>query len=292
MTKIKRARITFQSGPDECVGYFFVPEGIKGPVACVVLGHGFTGTQDRLQSSAERFAAEGMAALTFDYRAFGESGGKPRQVISIKGQLEDFKNAIAFARSQPVVDPSRIGVWGSSLAGGYVITLAAKDPTIAAVVAQVPFNGFPKKVEGRSKEATNRLLGAMIKDSFRGMFGREPFYIKAVGTTGELAVMATPEAQKTIDGMKSDQWQNKVAPRVLFEMMKYKPGSVAADIKIPVMVCVATQDKETQQGAALAAGPRAVLKSYPVAHFEIYRPDIREQVLNDQATFFKKVLAA
>jgi hypothetical protein len=38
-----------------------------------VMGYGFSGTQDRLFAGAERFAAAGMAALTFDDRNFGES---------------------------------------------------------------------------------------------------------------------------------------------------------------------------------------------------------------------------
>ena len=37
-----------------------------------VMGHGFSGTQDRLFAGAERFAAADMAALTFDDRNFGK----------------------------------------------------------------------------------------------------------------------------------------------------------------------------------------------------------------------------
>lgn len=289
---ITKTKISFTSGKDTCVGYLFTPANAKGPLACVVLGHGFTGTQDRLEGSAERFASEGMAALTFDYRCFGESSGRPRQVISIKGQLQDFRNAIAFAKGQPNIDADRIGIWGSSLGGGHVISLAGTDPTIAAVVAQVPFNGFPKKVEGRSKADTNKLLRAMIKDALRGFFGRPPYYIKAVGNPGELAVMASPQAQKTVESMQSAQWQNKVAPRALLEMMAYKPGKVAANIKVPVMVCVGAFDKETQGDVTrqLAVGPKAELVEYPFSHFEFYEPNNRKKILDDQALFFKRTL--
>jgi cephalosporin-C deacetylase-like acetyl esterase len=48
------------------------------------------------------------------------------------------------------VDPERIALWGSSLGGARVIVVAAEGPRIAAVVAQMPFNGFPRRVEGRS----------------------------------------------------------------------------------------------------------------------------------------------
>jgi hypothetical protein len=69
------------------------------------------------------------------------------------------------------------------------------------VVAQIPFNGFPSRVEGRSAMATTRLLGAMITDAVRGWLGLAPVYIRVVGLPGELAVMASPEAQQTIDRM-------------------------------------------------------------------------------------------
>ena len=291
-TNIERQKIEFNSGKDICHGYLYMPKKASGPLPCVILGHGFTGTQDRLKGNAEYFANNGIAALTFDYRNFGESGGQPRQVIKIKNQLEDFKNAIAFARNQPAIDPDKIALWGSSLGGGHVITAAAKDPRIAAVVAQVPFNGFPKEVEGRTKQETNRLLSAMFRDVVRGWLHMEPLYVKAVGKPGELAVMASNEAEKTIEAMQSDQWQNKVAPRALLDMMRYKPGRTAHLIQVPVMICLAKYDKETLSTLAkqLATGPKAEIHEYPVAHFDFYRPDIRKQVLADQAAFLVRNL--
>ena len=67
-----------------CAGSLFLPEPQAGSdqrLPCVVLAHGFSGTMDRLVPYAERFAADGIAALVFDYRGFGESGGQPRQVV-------------------------------------------------------------------------------------------------------------------------------------------------------------------------------------------------------------------
>ncbi|GAB2609816.1 alpha/beta hydrolase [Streptomyces capparidis] len=289
-------RSVIDSGPGRapCVGYLFLPREAPAPVPCVVLGHGFTGTQDRLRGSAEHFAARGMAALTFDYRGFGESGGEPRQVVSVKAQLADFRAAVAHVRGLPGIDPDRVGVWGSSLGGGHAITLAAEDPRIAAVVAQVPFNGFPKRVEGRPAASTAKLLAAMVRDAVRGRLGRPPLYVKAVGSEGEPAVMAGSEARRTIEAMDSEQWENRVAPRSLLEMMRYRPGRVARRITAPALVCVGEFDRETTSRSQrqLAEGPRAELRRYPVAHFDFYRPDMRERLLEEQADFFAKALLA
>jgi uncharacterized protein len=288
----ERTKVRFDSGGVSCVGYLYHPTSVGSTVPCVVLGHGFSGTQDTpsLQAAAQAFAGAGFAALTFDYRNFGESAGTPRQLITIKGQQEDLHAAIRFARRQAGSNPARIALWGTSLGGGHVIAVAADDPQIAAVVAQIPFNGFPKKVEGRSSTAALRLLGAMVNDAVRGWLGRPPYYIRVVGTTGELAVMATPQAQQTIEAMHSLRWRNEVAPRVLFEMMRYKPSAKAHQLTMPVLVCLAEYDREAPADLArqiAEQASRGEVKSYPLAHFEFYRPDVRAQVIKDQIEFLR-----
>ena len=64
-----------------------------------MLGHGLSAVRDqRLPAYAERFAEAGLAALLFDYRHFGASGGEPRQLVDIDRQLEDWRSAFAYAR--------------------------------------------------------------------------------------------------------------------------------------------------------------------------------------------------
>ncbi|HMD52007.1 MAG TPA: alpha/beta hydrolase, partial [Solirubrobacteraceae bacterium] len=136
--------ISFDSGGVRCVGAHLAGEGTAfagedGRRPCVVMAHGFTGTMDSgLMPFAERFAEAGLDALVFDYRHFGQSDGEPRQLLSIRSQLEDYAAAIAFARALEDVDPDRIVVWGSSYSGGHVIPVAVADGRVAAVISQVP----------------------------------------------------------------------------------------------------------------------------------------------------------
>ena len=55
-----------------------------------------------------------------------------------KDQQEDYRNAISYLQGEPGVDPDRIGIWGSSFAGGNVIVTAALDSRVKALVGQVP----------------------------------------------------------------------------------------------------------------------------------------------------------
>jgi pimeloyl-ACP methyl ester carboxylesterase len=256
------------------------------------MAHGFGGTQEgSLAETARDFAAAGFIVLTFDYRSFGESGGTPRQVISIEAQQVDWRAAVSHARQIPQVDPSRVALWGSSLSGAHVIMVAAEDPKVAAVIAQVPFNGFPSKVEGRTPAETFRLLGAIVKDWWRGRTGGSRHYIPAVGRRGELAVMAFDDAVAAVQTMQNSTWRNEVTPGVLLDMMLwYKPDRVAHRLAMPILVCLGERDHQTPAHLArriAERAPRGEVRQYPYGHFDFYKDDIRRRIASDQVDFLK-----
>ena len=91
----------------------FISSSDRSTTPIIVMAHGLGGTRRmRLTAFAERFVAEGYACLVFDYRYFGDSEGQPRQLLDIKSQLEDWKAAVAYARSLDKIDPNRVVIWG------------------------------------------------------------------------------------------------------------------------------------------------------------------------------------
>lgn len=264
------------------------------PQPTVLLCTGFGGTQDTpaVVAAAQRFAAAGMTAVTFDYRTFGLSAGEPRQVVSVRDQLRDIRTVLARLREDRAVDDDRIALWGTSLGGGHVLAVAATEP-VAAVVAQMPFNGFPRRVEGRPLGRSLAVLAAALRDAARGVLGRPPLYIPAVGAADELAVMVGSEANDAVAGLSSATWRNEVAPRGILEMMRYQPGRRVADIAAPLLVTIAGRDAETvgETTRHLAdQAPDGRLVAYDTTHFGIYRPEVRERVLDDQAAFLRRAL--
>ncbi|MCR8842498.1 dienelactone hydrolase family protein [Paenibacillus sp. SC116] len=289
---VRTERLEFQSGGATCVGYLYRLED-DSPKPCMIIGSGFGGTQDTpsLIAVATGFAQEGFCAFTFDYRHLGESGSLPRQIVSISGQQEDFLSAIRFIREHPSVDERRLGLWGSSLGGGHVISVASKAPEIKVVIAQIPYNGFPKK-SGHSWWQRLKLLRLIREDEKRAKKGIQPLYIPVVGHTGELAVMVGSDASRTIAGMQSKTWRNEVAPRVIMEMAKYKPSSSARNVKASVMICYGEYDKETQGPQTkelIESLPKVEVKAYPVTHFEFYEPGVRDGIIADQIKFLRKM---
>lgn len=289
---MERRAVSFKSEGTRIKGYLRTPDGAP-PHACLVMCHGFGGTMDRLEDAAQMFSEAGYAVLTFDYRGFGESEGRPRQLVSVRKQLADIAAAIAFARGEPSIDPARIALWGSSLGGGHVVVAAAQDGKIAAVISQVPFNGFPKAVEGRSKKETRKLFRAILSDWLRGKLGLPRRYIKAVGRPGELAVMASDEAAEIVEtmiGSGETTWENRIAPAGILEMARYKPSDHAKKLDAPLLLSAAEQDRETPLELVLEiarAAPRGEIRRYPIRHFDVYRPDIREAVIGDQISFLR-----
>jgi hypothetical protein len=91
-----------------------------------------------LPGFAKAFAAEGYAALAFDYRGFGESEGKKWRLIA-RERVEDIVAATTFAGLQPEIDPSRIALFGISYGAANAISAAAIDSRPRAVIAQGGF---------------------------------------------------------------------------------------------------------------------------------------------------------
>lgn len=292
-----RTDATFDAGGWHCAAWVYEPQA-AGPVPCVVLAHGWTGVREqRLDAFAERFAAEGYAAVVFDYRHFGASQGEPRQLLDIGRQLEDWTAAVAFARSLPFVDADRVALWGSSFSGGHVQEIAARDRRVAAVVAQVPFADGLRNLPRLGPVLALRLTLAGLRDQAGALLGAPPRMIASVGPPGSLAVMTTPDAEpgfRSIDPPGST-WRNEAAARIALRVATYRPGRRAGDIAAPILYAVAEDDMITPATFAEKAArraPRAEVLRYPGGHFDVYDGPGFERAVSDQVAFLRRHLTA
>lgn len=288
-----RQDVLIPSHGEQLAAYFYRPDG-DVPAPCVVMAHGFSATRDDgLPTYAEAFRDAGLAAVLFDYRHFGRSGGQPRQLLDIGRQQDDYRAVIEWARHTDGIDPDRIVLWGSSFSGGHVLTVAAGDPRIAAVVAQAPFTDSIATI--RAMPVRNALLAsvAAVRDQLGALAGRPPHYLAAVGAPGSVAAMTAPEADpgfRAIVGPES-LWRNEVAARIVLHLSFYRPVRLAAKLRMPVLFCVCDADATTPPGPSVEAArraPRGELRRYPYGHFGIYTDP---QVKADQVEFLSRVLA-
>jgi uncharacterized protein len=295
---VARARtdVRFHSGETECAGVFIRPE-TTDDVPCVVFAHGFGALKEGGPvRMAERFAGEGYAGLAFDYRYFGESGGEPRQLLSAKHQLDDWRAAIAFARAQDGIDAGRIVLWGSSFSGGHGMALAAEDHSIAAVIAQAPYTDGPKTLLALGPLQNVRLAIAGLRDLFSSAFGGENL-IPIVGPPGATAAMTTSDAEPGYRAMYDEgfEWRNEFTARAALTLPFYSPGKRTEAIGCPLLVQVCSDDAITPPAPAIEAAHRAregELVTYAgIGHFEIYRGEHLERAAADQIDFLQRHLA-
>ena len=294
---MERRDVSFDSGSDRCAAWLYLPAaGEAGPVPCVVMADGFGATRaGGLDAFAQRFAAAGLAALAFDYRGFGDSGGEPRQVLDIPRQLEDWRAAVAFARALPEVDADRVGLWGTSFSGGHVVSIAAEDQRVAAVVSQAPMEDGLSALWAAGRMDNLRLLRAGLRDETRRLLRREPHRIAIVGPPGSVAAMNSPDAEPGYRAMfpPGVRLRNEVAARLALRIGGYRPIRRVAEITCPWLVCVLDDDVITPPRPALKAvgrAPRGEARRYPGGHFDIYLGELFERAVADQVEFLERHL--
>jgi uncharacterized protein len=296
MTSPEDVRIP--AGHEQLAAYLYRPDtdaGTDSRRPCIVMAHGLSGTRDdALPGYAEAFCAAGYAVVLFDYRHFGASSGEPRQLIDIGRQQQDYRTVVAWARTLDDVDPGRIVLWGTSYSGGHVLTVAAGDARIAAVIAQAPFTDSVASVLAVPSRIVPAVMFAAVRDQVQAWRGRPPVLLPAVGDPGDVAAMTSPDAKPGLDAITGSNslWRNELAARLMLRFPFYRPGTKTARLAMPLLIGVCDDDAVTPPGPTVKAAqraPRGELRRYPYGHFDIYHDP---QVKADQLEFLGRVLAA
>jgi uncharacterized protein len=103
-----------------------IPSGAGG--SAITMAHGFGGLKHRsLVPFAECFARAGFTVIVHDHREFGLSGGWPRMDIDPWQQIHDWRRVITYLQELDGADPRRIGIWGTSFAGGHALILGGSE---------------------------------------------------------------------------------------------------------------------------------------------------------------------
>ena len=290
-----RHDVSFTVGEDTCAAWLYLPVGVAAPPV-VILGHGLGATREmRLDVFAERFAEAGIAALAFTYRHFGDSGGQPRQLLSIKRQLADWDAAIAWVKDRRDVDGTRIAVWGSSFGGGHSITVASRHPELRAAVAQCPFTDGLASALALGPTESLKVLPSVARDVAAMVLRRPPAMIPLAGPPGSLALMNAPDALPGYQALLPPEttFRNEVAARVAPTIMAYRPGRAVRKISFPILFCISNTDTVTPPAQSLRyarTAPRGEIKRYGAGHFDFYLGEAFEALVGDQVEFLTRQL--
>jgi pimeloyl-ACP methyl ester carboxylesterase len=266
------------------------------PVA--VMAHGLGGTMDSgLAPFATGLAAAGVDVLMFDYRGFGASEGSPRQVVSVRRQVADYRAAMAAAAGLPGADPRRLVLWGVSLAGGHVLTAAAGRDDVAAVVALTPLvDGLAAGRHALASHSGGELLRsttAGLRSRVATLRGRPPVMMPVVGKPGDVAALTLEGAYEDYLSIAGPTWVNELDAAIGFELGRQRSGRAARDLRCPLLVQIADFDRSAPPQAAAKAAfrGRAQVRHYPCDHFDVWPgKDWFDAALAHQVRFLTQAL--
>ena len=287
---VEKRGVTIFSDGTRMAGDLYLPKNRqpdeKFPAIVLCAGTGGTkgGTQARI---APIFARNGFVVLAFDYRGWGESesqlmavGPQPKPdannelMIKVKAlrwqmnstdQTEDIRAAISFVAGEPNVDKNRIALWGSSYGGGLVTTMAALDPRVKCVAAQVPGMG------GRSPRAVAAAFDLHSKQA-RGEI--EPVPIETGKMTGKMERYSNMRVNPAKNvGFSAVEAAERITSPIIFIVAENEELSDNANVE------------KVHKGLLERGVPSAYHVIKGITHYGIYREGFEEATKLELAFF-------
>ncbi|EMP7225840.1 alpha/beta hydrolase [Acinetobacter baumannii] len=269
---------------------FYIPK-TNNKSAVIIMAHGFAGLrQFKLIQYAQRFAQAGYAVILFDYRYWGGSTGKPREMISINSQLEDWKAMIQYASTCKFIDNRRIVLWGTSLSGGYALSLASELKNIQAIMVQIPYVDGAETAKLYPLQRYPQALKLSSQDYMGSKMGLNPKRLPVVDQY-KLCFMPTADSYYGYLSIVNPDyyWSGEVPARVFFNLMRYRPIQLVRQINIPVLFIAAQHDSlipiESSREAATNIAPFVSYHEWDMKHFDIYHGSWFEKAVTTQLEF-------
>ena len=185
----------------------------SNPVPGIVYIHGYQNNRETSDAYCIELARRGIVVLEIDAIGRGNSG--------IPGQLDDpdfdptygGKTSLAYLKTLPFVDTSKIGLMGHSLGAEMVYTMAVKDPSVNALV----ISGFAYGGNASRTMPKNMLMIFGKYDEFRKrMTGTRDFEKEWMRTELTLTVFPVekPELSKTYGDFNTGTARRVFMPRI------------------------------------------------------------------------------
>ena len=143
---IRETTVQYPSGKVVTMRAFVAAPQAKERHPAIIIVQEWFGLTDHIKDIARRYAVEGYVAIAPDlYSRLGHplttdagEAGKLMNTLKQEDGLNDLKETVAYLKSAPEVDVTRIGVTGFCMGGSYALMLPCVNPEIKAAV---PFYG-------------------------------------------------------------------------------------------------------------------------------------------------------
>ena len=281
------------SGQEVIAADFYRPKTKHKP-AVIIMAHGLAALrQFKLVQYAQRFVQAGYAVVLFDYRYWGGSTGRPRELVSIQSQLEDWRTMISHVLERKSVDSGRIVLWGTCLSGGYALNLAAELKNVHAVMVQIPFVDGTTSAKRYSLQQLPKALKISSQDYMGAKVGMSAKTLPVVAEKGLCFLPTADSYAGYLSIVNTDYfWSGEIPARVFFNLIRYRPIQHARHIGVPVLFIASKQDSlipiESSRETATQIAPFVQYHEWDMQHFDIYHGQWFEKAISTQLEFLQQ----
>lgn len=239
--EVREERVAFESGGQTLVGVLFLPADATDRLPAVVVAPPWLNVKEQVAARHARELAErGLAALAFDYRCWGESGGEPRELESASAKIEDLRVAVRYMQTRSEAAPGGVGVLGVCFGAGHALTAAAGNPDVKSVATVAAWlHDRPSLVATFGQEEIDRRyrVAAEAKAAFDAT--GETRYVPAASNTDRTAGMFSPDpaffyTNPTRGAVPT--WTNRMAVMSWTEWLDLDGLAAAAELTQPLLI--------------------------------------------------------
>jgi pimeloyl-ACP methyl ester carboxylesterase len=265
------------AGHNELAGTLSVPNG-KGPFPAAVLISG-TGHNTRDEDVwghkiflvlADVLNRRGIAVLRYDKRGVGGSTSD-YDAATTADFTSDAEAAVTWLRTQPRIDPDRVGVLGHSEGGIIAPAVAAEDKSVAFVVMIAGPAIRGDKLFVLQSAMTAKTYGAPHDYIARRQIFDQELYdaiiaapSSAIALDHARVIVAKGVTDKVVDSNEADTLPQDASRPWERYFLAYDPAPTLASLKVPVLVLHGSLDVQVPAREDLAAA-REALKNNPKA---------------------------
>jgi alpha-beta hydrolase superfamily lysophospholipase len=188
LPRTRADRVSFRTADGISLTATFYAPSFR-PAPAVILVPMYRRTRSDWETTARRFAADGIGALALDLRGHGESSGSLPEPQDLASMVLDVEAARRYLASRGDVQQAQVGAAGASLGASLAVLAAARDSTIASLALLSPSTDFRGvRIEAPLRKLDRPvLLVASDDDPYAHRSARE---LQKAGGRRELLVLA------------------------------------------------------------------------------------------------------
>jgi acetyl esterase/lipase len=285
--------ITIWSQGVRLAGDIYKPKGLSTTqkLPGILLVPGWGGSKENLKKNyGPHFAELGFIVLAFDYKSWGQSDGSIlptkalayseesakldinvthiRKVVEPFSMLADVRAALHYLGGEPQVMPNNLGIWGTSLGGGFAMVMAATDERIKVLVDQMG----PVNYVHNLRELPFAMARKIETLTARGVLPAFP----------DASMAQNPELKG---------YPNWAA------MKRFNPMDYVDQLTVPTLIIDAESETlfdRTQNGVLLHDSIKGRVEAkyiaYPGGHYDLYKGENQKAAFKERADWIVKYL--